>query len=115
MKIIIAGSREIKNLSILAEAYRSCPFQITEIVSGGARGVDTMGENLAKVLNLPIKRFDASWDKYGRSAGMIRNKEMADYADGLIAIWDGKSPGTKGMIKLMNKQVKPVHLWLEEI
>lgn len=112
MKIIIAGSRDINDQSIVAKAINSSPYTITEIVSGAARGVDTSAEVYANMSNLPLKKFPADWDKYGKPAGAIRNKQMADYADGLIAVWDGKSPGTRIMIQMMNKASKPVHLWL---
>lgn len=71
---------------------------ITEVVSGGAKGVDTLGETWAIKNGVSIKRFPAEWEKYGISAGHIRNRKMGDYADALIAIWDGNSKGTKGMI-----------------
>lgn len=58
--------------------------------------------------DIPVKRFPADWDRHGRAAGPIRNCQMAQYADALIAIWDGKSRGTKNMIDEMNKCGKPV-------
>lgn len=100
MKVIIAGSRTINNIHKLLNALEKCPFcdDIKEIVSGTAQGVDKLGEQYAKGLDIPIKQFPANWKAYGRSAGFIRNCEMAEYADALIAVWDGKSRGTKHMI-----------------
>jgi hypothetical protein len=76
---------------------------VTEVVSGMARGVDTLGIDWAVENWLPWKEFYADWKHYGKSAGYKRNEEMAIYADALVAIWDGKSKGTKHMIDLANK------------
>lgn len=103
IKGIIAGSRNITNYELVALAVDMAPFVIGEVMSGGARGVDALGEKFARVNNLPLKVFPANWKKYGRGAGHIRNAEMADYADVLIAVWDGKSKGTLSMIRLANK------------
>lgn len=97
MKLIIAGSRDITDYKILLEAIRYYKVKPTEIVCGKARGVDTLGEEFGKRNNIPIKYFPADWS-LGNSAGHIRNRQMGDYADALLAIWDGKSRGTKGMI-----------------
>ena len=105
MKLIIAGSRNIidkeKVFNIIKENTKE--WSITEIVSGNARGIDRIGEEYAKKNNILIKYFPAEWDRYGRSAGYIRNAEMAKYADGLLAIWDGESKGTKHMIEIAKK------------
>ena len=108
MKIIIAGSRLGCEEDELLRAIETSPFVITEVVSGGAKGVDTQGENWAKANNLPIKQFPADWKKLGKSAGPRRNLEMAGYADGLIAIWDGKSRGTGNMIHIATISKMPV-------
>ncbi len=81
-----------------------------EIVSGRAKGPDTFGEWWALVLNGGnIKFFPADW-KLGSKAGFIRNEQMGDYADALIAFWDGKSRGTKHMIEYMMKLGKPIRV-----
>lgn len=112
MKVIIAGSRNIQDRGAVGRAIASAPFTITEVVSGTARGVDTIAENIAATKGYPVKLFPADWDKYGKPAGAIRNKEMADYADALIAVWDGESKGTRHMIETMNRANKPVLLYL---
>lgn len=109
-KIIIAGSRGIDQLETVRQAYRESGFEAVEIVSGGARGVDRLGEALAKELELPVEPFIPDWDTQGRAAGMIRNHKMGDYAGALVAIWDGTSPGTKGMIDYMKKLGKPSYV-----
>jgi hypothetical protein len=72
---------------------------VTEVVSGGAKGIDLNGETWATKNNIAIKRFPAQWTLYGRRAGALRNLQMAQYADGLLSIWDGKSRGSKHMIE----------------
>ncbi len=103
MKTIIAGSRDITDYDVVAKAIKQSGFKITEIVSGGARGVDKLGEKYARLHNYPCSFFPAQWDKYSKSAGYKRNAEMAEYADALIAVWDGTSPGTSHVIKLAKK------------
>lgn len=87
-------------------------FQITEaseIVSGKAKGIDTSGEWFADRVGLPVKSFPADWDKHNKAAGHIRNKQMADYADALLLIWDGESRGSSNMKQQMLELNKPVY------
>lgn len=102
MKLIVAGSREFGNYNLLSKHLDeiNSKYGITEIVSGTASGADSLGELYAKEHNIPIKRFPANWNKYGRSAGYIRNKDMAHYADACICFWMNKSKGTGHMINL---------------
>ena len=115
MKTIIAGSRTFMDYKLLlskVDHYRK-DHEITEIVSGGADGADHMGELYAHSNGITLKVFPADWKTHGRAAGPIRNKQMADYADCLIAVWDGQSKGTKNMIETMHKQKKPVYIvWI---
>lgn len=115
MKTIIAGGRTFNDYQLLkskVDYYRNT-HTISEVVSGCASGADALGEQYAIDNEIPIKHFRANWDQYGRSAGPIRNKQMADYADCLIAVWDGESRGTKNMIENMNKLMKPVFIiWI---
>lgn len=101
MKTIIAGSRTINNLRLLEKTIDESGFEITEVVCGGARGVDDLGRKWAGNGNrIPVKLFPANWDLFGKSAGYKRNVEMAYYAEALIALWDGESRGTKHMIDI---------------
>lgn len=100
MKVIIAGSRGIMDPSVVPQAALQSGFTVTEVVSGTARGVDQLGEAWAILVGIPVRRFPADWNRFGRSAGFRRNAEMAEYADALIAIWDGASRGTTHMIDL---------------
>ena len=107
-RIIIAGSRNCpEDSAILKDKINKMLLHIdcydAEIVSGTCKGADILGENYAKDNNLPIKQFPADWDKHGKKAGYIRNKEMAEYATHLIALWDGESKGTKMMIDLAKR------------
>lgn len=105
MKVVIAGSRDITDINILVKAIKLSGYKITssdEIVSGGARGVDTLAEIYAKKKNISITIFKPDWDKYGKSAGVIRNYEMAKYCDIGIVIHNG-SNGSMNMIKNLIK------------
>jgi len=84
--------------------------KISQIISGGSKGVDQIGETYAMTYNYPLIRFPAQWDLLGRKAGPIRNQKMADYGDALVAIWDGESRGTMDMVKKMQEANKPVYL-----
>lgn len=114
MKVIIAGSRGITDYKIVARAVVESGYKITEVVSGGARGVDRLGERFASNHDLPVEKFPANWDRYGKSAGYRRNQDMACYADALVAVWDGKSRGTRNMIALANKHGLKVFVLLDD-
>lgn len=107
MKTIVAGSRNWV-LDIWDELDKHS--EITEIVSGLAKGPDTYGKLWAIERGVPVKEFPALWEQYGRKAGILRNIEMGDYADQLLAFWDGKSSGTKHMIQYMKSLNKPVEV-----
>lgn len=114
MKVIIAGSRNIPKTvqhclidSSLTELFSQFGIVVTEVVSGTAKGGDKVGEERAKLNNIPIKKFPANWDEYGKRAGYLRNAEMAEYGEFLVAIWDGKSKGTKHMIDIAYKKGVP--------
>jgi len=118
MKTIIAGSSTITDYLLvkrfIGRAIKYYKVDITEVVSGGAKGVDKLGEKWAISYGVPIKKFyltNEDWLLFGNRAGIIRNQQMAEYADVLIAIWDGKSKGTKNMIEEMQKLEKPVYLF----
>ena len=103
MKVIIAGSRHITDRDFVEQAIEDSGFEITEVVCGKAQGVDTVGEEWANDNDIPVKPFPAEWKRYGRAAGPIRNREMAEYADALIAIPDIGSKGTANMIATAKK------------
>ncbi len=125
MKVIIAGSRTFNDYELLCAElnlilYIRIAHKDLEIVSGGQvtnnittgekYGADYLGERYAKANDVPVTKFLPDWNKYGKSAGPIRNEEMAKYAEGCIVFWDGKSKGTKNMIDLANKYKLKLHI-----
>ena len=111
MKLIIAGSRTIEDSGVLINAIDKHGLQdkTTEVVSGACRGVDLLGEIWANHNNKQLIRFRPDWDKFNKAAGPIRNRTMAEYADALLLIWDGKSKGSANMKKNMEKLNKPIY------
>ena len=122
LRVIIAGSRDFSDYELLKKSAieiitkKTMLPDLTRIISGGARGADTLGERFANEMGLEISRFIPDWDGLGKRAGYVRNAEMAKFAveddnDGmLIAFWDGQSRGTKHMIDLANKYGLEVHV-----
>lgn len=106
MKTIIAGGREFLDYDVLVSVIEMCPWEISVVVCGKARGADTLGEEYAKANDIPVLPFPVlphEWKTIGKSAGHLRNQKMADNADALIAFWDGESRGTKDMITRARK------------
>lgn len=110
MKVIIAGSRGVNDYSLVVQAVERSGYNITEVVSGCATGIDTLGEQWARANNIPIKEMPADWNRHGRSAGPMRNRQMAEYADAAIVVWDGKSRGTRNMVENMIRRKKPYYV-----
>jgi len=124
MRTIIAGSRSIKNqedrvylsrrdgsiavrlnaYDLVEDAILRSKFEISTVLSGTADGVDRMGELWALNNGIPLVFFPANWREHGKKAGFLRNTEMANNADALIAVWDGESPGTEMMIDLAKRR-----------
>lgn len=108
MKLAIVGSRSFTNESLLESTLNNYKDRITLVVSGGARGADSLGESWATKNSIPVKVFKAEWDKYGKSAGMIRNELIIQECDICVAFWDGKSKGTANSIFICEKLNKKV-------
>lgn len=102
MRIIIAGGRDFKDYRLLRTKCdlitRNLNADDITILSGTARGADKLGEQWAENRGLKIERYPADWERFGKYAGIQRNKEMGRNADALIAFWDGESRGTNHMI-----------------
>lgn len=104
-RVIIAGGRDFNNYPLLKAkcdnilAEKATTHKII-IVSGTARGADSLGEKYAQEHSYTIERYPADWNTHGKAAGPIRNAQMANSADALIAFWDGKSHGTQSMINI---------------
>lgn len=102
-RVIIAGGRDFNDYPLLAKTMDELLVNIPDeiiVVSGTAKGADTLGERYAVERGYSIYTFSADWKKYGKRAGFLRNEEMAKNADALVAFWDGESRGTKHMIDL---------------
>lgn len=117
VRIIIAGSRDFnsyKKLEQTMDRYLELITDDVEIICGGARGADSLGEIYAQLHNIKCVKFPADWDTYGKSAGYRRNIQMAEYAAEktgvLFAFWDGKSKGTAHMIRIANDHRMEVHV-----
>lgn len=114
MKTIIAGMRDFHHYPTLLRAVKLCPWYISTVVSGGATGVDKLGELFATDHDLPIQSFPVTreqWNEFGKKAGPMRNRQMAENAEALLAIWDGKSRGTKNMIETAQAKGLHVHVY----
>lgn len=112
MKLAIVGSRSFTD-------YEKFKFHITMlfniqsiklIITGGAIGADSLAERFAKENDIPINIIKPDWDKYGKSAGMLRNIDIISSADEALIFWDGISKGTKNDIELAEKYKKPYNI-----
>lgn len=104
MKVAVIGSRGFTDYEKLAEVLSG--IDVTEIISGGAQGADALAEFYANVHDIPTVIFKPDWKKYGRAAGPIRNKDIINNSEVVVAFWDGKSKGTLSSIKLAEKNEK---------
>lgn len=119
MKLIIAGSRSIVSYDTVRQAVIDTGVwkefgRSIEVVCGMAKGVDLLGKQFADRNGLVVHEFPANWKPngvYDHAAGHKRNRQMGDFADRLLAVWDGQSGGTKGMIDYMIKLEKPVYVY----
>ena len=116
MRLIVAGSRNLNKfqaLFLFLVWWKEQHFDNkVELVTGCCpSGPDQIPFMLEAISDVPykIKKFPAEWDTYGASAGPIRNKQMAEYADALVLIWDGKSRGSQSMKRFMKQTDKPVY------
>lgn len=97
MRTIIAGTRTITDQGIVDAAIADSGITISRVVCGMARGVDSCGKTWADGKGIPVDKFPADWDKFGKAAGYRRNVQMAENADALILVWDGNSRGSMHM------------------
>ena len=113
MKIGIIGSRTLTeneaNYKILRDFLNECApdyFLIEEIISGGAKGADSLAERWAHENNISCQIFKPDWNKHGKKAGLLRNHDIVNNSNMIIAFWDGKSHGTKYSLNLAKEQKK---------
>ena len=113
MRVIVAGSRGIKDYELICRVIADSGFDITTLVSGGADGVDRLGERWATERGIPVDRFNAQWDLYGKKAGPYRNQKMAEDADALVAVMVRRgSRGTQDMLTRARTIGLRIHLHL---
>ena len=109
MKLAVIGSRSINDYILVRNILMKIDG-IDEIVSGGADGVDSLAKLYAHNNNIKLTVFYPDWGKYGRSAGYKRNRQIVDYADRVLAFWDGESVGTTHSFKLAKDMGKPIEI-----
>lgn len=103
MKVAVVGSRSFEDYALLKKTLDELYPNITLIVSGGARGADSLSEQYAKEEGIRTLIFKPDWEKHGRAAGFIRNRDIVENSDHVVAFWDGKSRGTKNSMDLATK------------
>lgn len=113
MRTIICGSRDIKNRRLVDYCISTLEYEITTVISGMAKGPDLLGRDWAIDNNIPVEEYPADWS-LGKSTGYIRNAQMVECCDAVLAIWDGKSNGTKHTIDLSKKKGKNVTVFIYE-
>jgi len=107
MRLAIVGCRSFQNFEFLEKTlFEKLKMDyITEIVTGGALGADSLGMAFAKKYEIPLTVFYPDWKKYGRSAGFLRNEVIVKNSDHVIAFWDYQSKGTKSTINIAIKEL----------
>lgn len=111
MRLAIIGTRDFPGSpETVATAIAQHNLAPTAVLCGEARGPDTWGRLWAEQRGIPVISYPADWERYERSAGMIRNREMIGAADAVLALWDGKSKGTRDAIALARRRGIPVYL-----
>lgn len=111
MRVIVAGGRDYQDYNRVKNILDTSIIEITEVVCGEAAGADGLGRKWAEENKIPVTSFPANWNKYKRKAGFLRNTEMAEYAESLIAFWDGFSKGTNHMIRIARGKNIPVYVF----
>jgi hypothetical protein len=112
LKLAIIGSRGFDDAELLENTLEPYRSRVSLVISGGAKGADSLGEEWAKAYNIPTKIYLPDWEKHGKGAGFIRNVEIIGACDVVIAFWDKKSKGTAhamGLAKEVNKPVRIIY------
>lgn len=114
-RVAVVGCRQYENYEEAKEYIDFCICEIRRkytliFVSGGCRGADSLGERYAAENGFETEIYPAVWEKYGRAAGPKRNKKIAEISDYIICFWDGKSRGTKSLLRFAAKAEKPVKI-----
>jgi len=107
MKLIVAGSRTFTDYQFLCQVLAPDRYRITRVLTGGARGAELLGYRWAWKHAIRHQRFRADWERFGKSAGVRRNHQMAQAGDMLVCFWDDVSTGSAHMISCMQQLGKP--------
>ncbi len=110
MKVAVIGSRNL----VVQDLGKYLPEETMEIVSGGAKGIDTCARKYALANGLKLTEFLPEYNRYGRGAPLKRNLQIIEYADCVLAFWDGQSRGTKFVIQHCKEQNKPIRVFLKK-
>jgi len=113
MKLAIIGSRTFNNYGLLSEIiglHFANKLGELVIISGGAKGADKLAKDFAQAYDIKYEEFPADWNGYGKQAGFIRNQQIVDACDIVLAFWDGKSRGTKDTIDKARRAKKPTFI-----
>ena len=114
IKLLIAGSRGYTDYGEACRYINKCLESVSDsdiiVISGGARGADILGERYAAENGYKIEKHLPDWKRYGRSAGIIRNREMVIEADLVICFWDGESRGTRSTIEFSKRLGKKLRV-----
>ena len=110
MIVAIIGSRDLW----VADFEKYLPEGVEEIVSGGARGIDSAARRYAQSKGMKFKEFLPDYETFGNRAPLLRNLEIIDYCDMVLAFWDGKSRGTRFVIDNCKKKNKPCKIFMKK-
>lgn len=110
MKLAIVGSRSFDDYKLLQRTLKKYEPKVTHVISGGARGADSLAEKWAQENNKELTTFIPDWDTHGNSAAWKRNNKIVEAADGVIAFWDGKSKGTQHSFKICKRTNTPLKI-----
>ena len=114
MRLAIIGGRDFTNYSLITKLLENYKSKITLVISGAAKGADSLGEKWAIDNNIETLIFPADWDKFGKAAGYIRNEDIIKNCDLCVAFWDNKSKGTKHSLSLCKKYKIPTKIIIYE-
>lgn len=110
MRLAVIGSRSITNEKFVFQVLDSYKDEISVLITGGATGIDQIAERWALQNGIPTILHIPDWNQYGKSAGIIRNKLIADDCEQCLAFWDGESKGTKSTIDICTKLNKSINI-----
>lgn len=107
MIVAVIGSRNFQDFSLLEATLSSLP-EITQIVSGGAKGADSLAEIFANQRHISVVVIKPDWKQYGKGAGIVRYRKIIEVADMVVAFWDGKSKGTSSSLSMAKAKGIPI-------